>query len=46
VYLDTTGTHNVQWSEIAAIVEDAYRLVAPKRLVVDLVAAKSRAPRT
>jgi hypothetical protein len=36
VYLDTSGTHSVNWGEIAAIVEDAYRHVAPKTLVSDL----------
>ncbi len=36
VYLDTSGTQKVDWSEIAAIVEDAYRHVAPKALVTDL----------
>ena len=36
VYLDTSGTHKLDWREIAAILEDAYRHVAPKRLVDDL----------
>jgi hypothetical protein len=36
VFLDTTGAHKVDWSEIAAIVEDAYRSVAPKNLVARL----------
>ena len=36
VYLDTAGTHKVDWREIAAILEDAYRHVAPKGLVDDL----------
>ena len=36
VYLDTSATHEVDWSEIAAIVEDAYRHVATKALVTDL----------
>jgi len=36
VYLDTTGKHAVDWSEIAAIVEDAFRMVAPKSLVAEL----------
>ena len=36
VYLDTSGTHSVNWGEIAAIVEDACRHAAPKALVSDL----------
>ena len=36
VYLDTTGDDEVDWEEVAAIVEDAYRLVAPRTLVADL----------
>jgi hypothetical protein len=36
VYLDTSGMHKVDWVEIAAIVEDAYRHVAPKALVTAL----------
>lgn len=36
VYLDTTGAEAVDWEEIAAIVEEAYRLVAPKRMVAEL----------
>ena len=46
VYLDTTGKNRVDWDEIAAIVEDAYRLVAPKQLVADLTARKRRSRRT
>jgi len=34
VYLDTSD--KVDWSEIAAIIEDAYRQVAPKTLVAEL----------
>jgi hypothetical protein len=33
LYLDTRGRDAVDWREVAAMVEDAYRLVAPKRLV-------------
>jgi len=36
VYLDTSGTHKVDWGEVAAIVEDAYRHVAPKTLIDEL----------
>ena len=32
-YLDTTGENAVDWQDIATIVEDAYRKIAPKRLV-------------
>jgi hypothetical protein len=36
VVLDATGDDEVDWDEIAAIVKDAYRRVAPRQLVVDL----------
>lgn len=36
VYLDTTGRDAVDWPEIGAILDEAYRLVAPKRLVAEL----------
>ena len=36
VYLDTTGRNKVNWSEVAAIVEDAYRTIAPKALIAEL----------
>jgi hypothetical protein len=36
VYLDTAGRDTVDWTEIAAILEDAYRTVAPKALVAEL----------
>jgi hypothetical protein len=36
VYLDTEGDDHVDWSEIAAIVEDAFRVVAPKALIAEL----------
>ena len=35
-YLDTSGTNKVDWNEIADILEEAYRHVAPKALVSDL----------
>lgn len=34
MYLDTADEND--WSEIAAVIEDAYRLVAPKHLVAQL----------
>jgi hypothetical protein len=36
VFLDTTGTNKVDWREITAILEDAFRTVAPKNLIVEL----------
>ena len=36
VYLDTTGPQRVDWGEIAAIVEDAFRYIAPAVLVKEL----------
>jgi hypothetical protein len=36
VYLDLAGTHRADWDEIAALLEDAYRHVAPKTLVAEL----------
>jgi hypothetical protein len=36
VYLDTSGKDKVDWGEVAAIVQDAYRHVAPKTLVAEL----------
>jgi hypothetical protein len=36
VFLDTSGENKVDWDEIAAILEDAYRNVAPKELVAEL----------
>src|SRR4051812_43843816 len=35
VYLDTDGD-DVDWHEIAAIIEDAFRTIAPKTLVAEL----------
>jgi hypothetical protein len=37
VYLDSSGAKGVDWNEIAAILDDAYRLAAPKRLVAELL---------
>ena len=36
VYLDTTGDDAVDWNEIAGILEDAFRIVAPRALVAKL----------
>jgi hypothetical protein len=36
VYLDTTGPHRVDWPEIAAVLKDAFRHVAPASLVAEL----------
>ena len=36
VFLDLTGKHNVDWDEIAELLEDAYRHTAPKALVAEL----------
>jgi hypothetical protein len=36
VYLDTGGDDRVDWTEIAGIVEDAFRAVAPKPLIAEL----------
>lgn len=35
-FLDTSGVNRVDWAEVAAIVEDAYRMVAPKQLIAEL----------
>ena len=35
VFLDT-GEDAADWDEVSAIVEDAYRLVAPNTLIVEL----------
>jgi predicted DNA-binding protein (MmcQ/YjbR family) len=40
VYLDVP----VDWAEIAEIVEDAYRVIAPKRLVTELDARDQGSP--
>jgi len=36
VYLDTTGENGVDWTEIEAILEDAFRTVAPRKLIAEL----------
>ena len=36
VYLDTSGSNKVDWREIADILEEAYRHVAPSKLVAEL----------
>jgi hypothetical protein len=36
VYLDTSGADKVDWGEVAAILEDAYRHIAPKTLIAEL----------
>jgi hypothetical protein len=36
VYVDTNGTDRVDWNEIAGIIEDAYRTVAPRALIAEL----------
>jgi hypothetical protein len=36
VFLDTAREDELDWDEIAAIVEDAFRYVAPKALVAEL----------
>jgi hypothetical protein len=36
VYLDTDGDDRVDWDEIAGILEDAFRTVAPKTLIREL----------
>jgi hypothetical protein len=36
VFLDATGRNTVDWNEIAAILDEAYRLVAPKALIAKL----------
>ena len=36
VYLDGARANKVDWDEVAAIIEDAFRLVAPRKLIADL----------
>jgi hypothetical protein len=36
VYLDTAENDRVDWREVAAILEDAFRTIAPKTLVAQL----------
>lgn len=33
IYLDTTGENSANWEEISKILEEAFRKVAPKRLI-------------
>ena len=42
VYLDTSGTNKVDWCEVEAIVEDAFRLVAPRAISADLDRRRGR----
>lgn len=44
VFLDTIGENIVDWNEITAILEDAYRTAAPTALVARLVTRKSSRP--
>ena len=41
VFLDSSGPNEVDWDELAATVEEAYRLVAPKRLAAKLVGGEA-----
>lgn len=36
IYLDTADSDGVDWDEIGAILEEAFRLAAPKRLIAEL----------
>jgi hypothetical protein len=36
VFLDTPGAHGVDWGEIAEIIEDAFRTVAPVAAIAEL----------
>lgn len=36
VYLDTSSPDEIDWDEIASILEDAFRTVAPKKLIAEL----------
>jgi hypothetical protein len=36
ILLDTSGEHAIDWDEITAILEDAFRTVAPKALIAQL----------
>lgn len=42
VFLDPSGDDEVDWGEIAAIIEEAYCLVAPKELVAQLESGDRR----
>jgi hypothetical protein len=41
VYLDTSGDNTVDWNEIAAILDDAFRILAPKALIAELDRARA-----
>jgi hypothetical protein len=36
VFLDMSGEDQVEWGELSVLVEDAYRRVAPKKLIAEL----------
>lgn len=36
VYLDLQGEDQVDWNELAVLIEDAYRRIAPKKLISEL----------
>lgn len=36
VYIDTDGYDRVDWVEIAAVLEDAFRTIAPRTLIAEL----------
>ena len=36
VLLALSGEHEVDWAELAVLIEDSYRLVAPRQLVAEL----------
>ena len=38
IYLDLPGKHRVDWNEIAAVLQEAYRHIAPKSLTAELFA--------
>jgi hypothetical protein len=44
IYLATAGTNRVDWNEIAAINDEAFRNVAPKALIARLEIQRSPRP--
>ncbi len=40
MFLDTSGEDTVDWDESAAVLEDAYRHVAPRKLIAELDGAR------
>jgi hypothetical protein len=44
VHLDQQGHTSVDWHEIAAIIHEAYRLIAPKTLIAELDARHPPTP--